>query len=89
MIVLENVCGTLTSHDGKDFNAICSAVREAGYLTGAIVVDAELLVPQSRPRLFVICVQEGVDIPAQCFSPISISPWHTAVGTRDEMRGQV
>ena len=76
MIVLENVCGTLTSHDGNDFNAICSAVQDAGYVTGAVVVDASLFVPQSRPRLFVICVQDGIDIPVQCFSP-PLSPHGT------------
>ena len=28
IIVLENVCGTLTSHEGKDFAAICSILRD-------------------------------------------------------------
>ena len=45
IIVLENVCGTLTSHDGKDFAAICSALNEAGYRYGAAVIDAALFVP--------------------------------------------
>lgn len=30
LIVLENVCGALTSHEGKDFAAIGTAVAEAG-----------------------------------------------------------
>ena len=30
MIVLENVCGTLTSHGGRDFRAICQAFRDGG-----------------------------------------------------------
>ncbi|HEY4087207.1 MAG TPA: DNA (cytosine-5-)-methyltransferase [Bryobacteraceae bacterium] len=79
MIVLENVCGTLTSHNGKDFAAICAAIQESGYLTGAIVADAALFVPQSRPRLFVICVREDAEIPPQCISPKPVAPWHTRI----------
>ena len=30
IIALENVCGTLTSHEGKDFAAICSTFENAG-----------------------------------------------------------
>ena len=30
MIVLENVCGTLTSHSGKDFTAICRSLSNGG-----------------------------------------------------------
>ena len=63
MIVLENVCGTLTSHSGKDFTAICQALSNGGYQFGALIVDAVLFVPQSRPRLFIIAVRRDVDRP--------------------------
>ena len=56
IIALENVCGTLTSHRGKDFAAICSAFAKADYQFGAMVIDASLFVPQSRPRLFIVAV---------------------------------
>src|SRR6202050_849136 len=36
IIVLENVCGTLTSHEGRDFVAICSTYAAAGYRFGAL-----------------------------------------------------
>ena len=49
VIVLENVCGTLTSHDGKDFEAICRSLLDGGYRFGALIVDAVRFVPQSRP----------------------------------------
>ena len=39
-IVLENVYGALTSHGGKDFAAIATALAEGGYRLGALVVDA-------------------------------------------------
>jgi site-specific DNA-cytosine methylase len=60
IIALENVCGTLTSHEGKDFAAICSTFERAGYVFGAVVIDAALFVPHSRPRLFMIGVRGDV-----------------------------
>lgn len=60
LIVLENVCGTLTSHEGKDFAAIGSAMARAGYYFGALVMDAVHFVPQSRPRLFVVGIREDL-----------------------------
>ena len=50
MIVIENVCGLLTSHNGNDFDAICDALADAGYRFGAVVIDAALFVPQSRTQ---------------------------------------
>ncbi len=78
IIVLENVCGTLTSHGGKDFSTICGALHEGGYTLGAMVIDAVLFVPQSRPRLFIIAVRSGVTTPNGLTSKTPVSPWHTA-----------
>ncbi|WP_330082752.1 DNA cytosine methyltransferase [Methylocystis iwaonis] len=61
-IVLENVCGALTSHGGKDFESICRALAGEGYRFGALVIDAALFVPQSRPRLFIAAVREDVAV---------------------------
>lgn len=67
VIVLENVCGTLSSHGGKDFEAICKALRDDGYRFGALVVDAVHFVPQSRPRLLIVAIRGNVPIPgASC-----------------------
>ncbi|QGM99414.1 DNA cytosine methyltransferase [Methylocystis parvus] len=59
-IVLENVCGALTSHGGKDFTSICAALADEGYRFGALVIDAALFLPQSRPRLFIVAAREDV-----------------------------
>jgi DNA (cytosine-5)-methyltransferase 1 len=59
-IVLENVCGALTSHGGKDFESICEALAGEGYRFGALVIDAALFLPQSRPRLFIAAVRENM-----------------------------
>lgn len=75
-IILENVYGTLTSHDGKDFEAIAKSVVAEGYVFGAMVVDAVQFVPQSRPRVFIICVDEQLAIPASALSKRATPAWH-------------
>lgn len=75
-IVLENVCGLLTSHDGADFAALCESVGDAGYWLGALVVDARHFVPQSRPRLFVVAIDDRVQIPGPALSPYAVDRWH-------------
>ncbi|HAN93631.1 MAG TPA: DNA (cytosine-5-)-methyltransferase [Nitrospira sp.] len=77
VLVLENVCGTLTSHDGKDFTAIADALSAAGYLFGALIVDAALFVPQSRPRLFIIAVAAGTEIPPALVASTPSARWHS------------
>lgn len=77
LIVLENVCGTLTSHDGKDFAAICSSFTRAGYYFGAVVMDAVHFVPHSRPRLFVIGVRDDLALAAPNIAGQGASElWH-------------
>ena len=77
VIALENVCGTLASHDGKDFAAIGEAFRSRGYRFGALVIDASLFIPQSRPRLFIIGVKDGVSIPDELVVDSPIGKFHT------------
>lgn len=60
IVVLENVCGALTSHEGKDFSSICSAMQKEEYQFGAVVIDAVDFLPQSRPRLFFIGIQKDL-----------------------------
>ena len=76
LIVIENVCGTLTSHGGKDFAALCTALRTGGYRFGAVVVDAVHFVPQSRPRLFVIAVPEGSSVPRELLGKSAEGVFH-------------
>ncbi len=85
IIVLENVCGTLTSHDGKDFAAIIDAFATMRMRVGAMVIDAELFVPQSRPRLFFIAVS-GNDVPAGLCADEAQDLWHPSPLKRAYMR---
>lgn len=77
IVVLENVCGALTSHAGKDFSAILEALGSAGYKSGAVVVDAALFLPHSRPRLFIIGVIETEQIPQRLMRSCPSPRWHT------------
>lgn len=61
VVMLENVVGFITSHDGKDFEAAARSLAELGYLVDAFVVDAKYFVPQSRPRVFVVGVHKSVE----------------------------
>lgn len=75
VLVLENVCGTLTSHDGKDFKAICQALSNAGFKYGAVVMDAALFVPQSRQRLFIIGVRQDIAVPSELMGEGGSADW--------------
>ena len=77
LVAVENVCGTLTSRGGRDFEAICRSFAGAGYRYGALVINAELFVPQSRPRLFVIGVRDGAEVIPQLLAPEPLEPFHT------------
>jgi DNA (cytosine-5)-methyltransferase 1 len=54
LVLLENVTGFLTSHDGRDFEDALLALNTLGYSVDAIIIDAARFVPQSRQRLFVV-----------------------------------
>ncbi len=78
VIVFENVVGALSSNNGTDFNILAEAFAGADYSFGALVLDAKLFLPQSRPRLFIIGVSTDVMVsPALC----RVGPqaqWHTS-----------
>ncbi len=76
LIALENVCGALTSHGGKDFAAIGAALSDAGYRYGAVVMDAVDFVPQSRPRLFIVGVRKSLQVPQALTGSAPDPRWH-------------
>jgi len=76
-VVLENVCGTLRSHGGKDFAAIADAVASAGYRFGALVIDAVKFLPQSRPRLFVVGTFDRTTLPQRLIGAVPDLKWNT------------
>ena len=77
IVAVENVCGALTSHGGRDFEVICQTYADAGYRPGALVINADRFLPQSRPRLFVIGVREDVAIDPATTTPGADGLFHT------------
>ena len=76
IVVLENVFGTLTSHEGRDFEQIALALASEGYVFGAMVVDAVHFTPHSRPRLFVIGIAADLSLPAMICAQGPTPAWH-------------
>ena len=71
IIVIENVGGLLTSHGGADFAALGAALSGRGYRFGALEIDAAAVLPQSRPRVFVIATRDAAP------GLTGASPFHT------------
>jgi DNA (cytosine-5)-methyltransferase 1 len=75
-IVLENVFGALTSRGGQDFASIGAALADGGYRFGAMVIDAVRFVPQSRPRVFFVAADAGLDVPRDLSHSEASPAWH-------------
>lgn len=72
IVAVENVVGALTSNKGADFRAMIETFIAHGYRPGALIVNADLFLPQSRPRLFIIGVTgaaPAADAPGDPFHP--------------------
>lgn len=65
ILVVENVSGLLSTDDGNNYRKLHNALVDKGYDCGAIVINASLFLPQSRPRVFIIAVQHGHQIPEE------------------------
>jgi DNA (cytosine-5)-methyltransferase 1 len=63
LLLIENVIGLLSTNNGTNYTKLHNALLELGYKSGAIVLDAALFVPQSRPRVFIIALQKHIQIP--------------------------
>lgn len=77
LVVLENVVGALTSNNGSDLRAIAEAMLADGYRFGAMVMDAQRWVPQSRPRLFIVGISAEISLPKGYYSRVPDARWHT------------
>lgn len=69
VVCLENVAGLVSSRNGEGYRKVHTALTERGYKVGAILVNASMFVPQSRPRVFVIATKGP--IPEQLISSSS------------------
>ena len=62
ILVAENVVGFVVAEQGKHFRQAYHALRDLGYRLGAVVIDANCFVPQSRRRAFVVAVAENIPL---------------------------
>lgn len=63
VLVAENVAGLVSALGGAHYKKLHHALVERGYVVGAMLLDAERWVPQSRPRVFVVAVRADSAIP--------------------------
>ena len=90
LVLLENVPGFLTSHDGADFATAIHELAALGYWVDSFVVDARWFVPQSRPRLFIVGYHESIESASllkrdALADPLSDS-WRRAIERTAKMR---
>jgi len=91
-LLLENVPGFLTSHDGEDFATAIHALADLGYWVDSFVIDAKWFVPQSRPRMFLVGYQQELLAPplvvkstGEAFDSFD-DPWRQAIARADRLR---
>ena len=64
VVVAENVIGLVSAAGGAYYVTVHKELAKRGYRVGAVMLDAANWLPQSRKRIFVIGVQDAVDITA-------------------------
>jgi DNA (cytosine-5)-methyltransferase 1 len=69
VLVIENVTGLRTSHGGKDYEAVLSALADLGFATQTVEIDARHFLPQSRPRLFIVAASNGATLSSPIHLP--------------------
>jgi DNA (cytosine-5)-methyltransferase 1 len=90
LLLLENVPGFLTSHEGRDFETAIHEIASLGYRLDALVIDARWFVPQSRPRLFLVGFHQELQSAAiidrdDDADPLN-DPWRRAIERADRLR---
>jgi DNA (cytosine-5)-methyltransferase 1 len=58
LIAIENVAGLLY---GPSFAGLCEALAAINMSFGALLIDADRFLPQSRPRVFIVAVDRELD----------------------------
>ncbi|MDE2774858.1 MAG: DNA (cytosine-5-)-methyltransferase [Chloroflexota bacterium] len=62
-LMIENVMGFLTANNGKDWETVVDGIRQLGYRSDHIVVNANAFVPQSRARVFLFGHKGPIELP--------------------------
>ncbi len=62
LLTAENVSGLVNADSGAHYLELHHALIQRGYRVGAIEINASHWVPQSRPRIFVIAIQDTANL---------------------------
>ena len=63
-LLIENVLGLLSSHNGQDFRIVLETLTDNGYSVAWRVMNSRYFgAPQSRPRVFICAILEGYGLP--------------------------
>lgn len=68
ILVAENVAGLVSAAGGSHYRSLHHALVQRGYAAGAMLIDAARWVPQSRPRIFVVAVDERLALASHLVS---------------------
>lgn len=68
VLAAENVAGLVSVNGGENYKILHKALVARGYRVGAMLIDAVHWLPQSRPRIFVVAVRSGCNIPPSLVS---------------------
>lgn len=63
ILAAENVEGLISSDEGANYIILHNELVQRGYRIGAIKLNAQSWVPQSRPRIFIIAVKQNIVLP--------------------------
>jgi DNA (cytosine-5)-methyltransferase 1 len=86
VVVIENVVGLLTSHQGRDFLAILNALQECGYAVGWRVLNSQFFgLPQYRRRLYVVAWRGSPEKVAKVLFDADQAGPHTAITRLDTL----
>lgn len=81
-ILLENVVGLLSSHNGQDFRVVIEELTSLGYAVAWRVLNSRYFgSPQSRPRVFVCASLKSNELPIRVL--YQQKPGHNPTGVRD------
>lgn len=77
IVMLENVKGFLTSHDGEDCRNTVNLFTQLGYYVDILEVDASYFTPQSRQRVFMVAVEKSIAdrIMLMRNDGVALDPW--------------
>lgn len=68
ILAAENVEGLISANEGTNYIALHNELIRRGYRAGAIKLNAQYWVPQSRPRIFIIAVKRDIALPSHLHS---------------------